>query len=273
MSVAFRSAKGDNPTDLDSRTLSAGRIGYRIELARPAALDLRLPVRARKLAAVTVNGAASKWELLAGYGCSVAKIAVPKCKRVVVELTCQEPLPQYPAVALETRVGEKPDLSAKDAQIVEPAARPTDAGYHWVESLVQAGDAPQRRVFKVHALDPKAEAARAGQVLDKAPADARWRCLDLSRQCNGDIRTIFQQQYLSPRPETCSLRLATDGYSTWQMMLGSKHKTPAIDLARVPSLLDSASRLRTPQGVPIAWAGGDRNIVFTRFRSLAGASG
>ena len=206
-----------------------------------------------------------QWILKDGrFGATIVTLdAVPKCKRVVVELTCQEPLPQYPAVAMETCVGEKLDLSAKDAQTIEPALPPTDAGYHWVESLVQAGDAPQRRVFKVRVLDPKAEAARAGQVLDKAPADARWRCLDLSRLCNGDIRTIFQQQYLSPRPETCSLRLATDGYSTWQMMLGSKHKTPVIDLAHVPSLLESASRLRTPQGVPFAWTGGNRNIALT----------
>jgi hypothetical protein len=38
-------------------SLDAARTIYRIELTRPATLDLRLPVRARKLAAMTVNGA------------------------------------------------------------------------------------------------------------------------------------------------------------------------------------------------------------------------
>ena len=60
--------------------ISAGT-KYRIELAQPASIDLRLPVRARRLTAVTVNGAATKWELLPGVGCSVAKIAVPKARR------------------------------------------------------------------------------------------------------------------------------------------------------------------------------------------------
>jgi hypothetical protein len=178
-------------------------------------------------------------------------------------LTCEQPLPQYAAVSMETNVGAKPDLSVKDARIIEPAAPPAGAGYHLAEALVQVGDAPQRRVFKIKASDPKADAALAARFFEKPPAGARWECVDLARQFNGDIRTIFQQKYLSPRPDTCSLRLATDGYSTWQMMLGATHKAPAIDLAGAAALRDSASRLRTPQGVPFAWAGGERNIAFT----------
>ena len=49
---------------------------------------------------------------------------------------------------------------------------------------------------------------------------------------NGDIRTIYQQKYLSPRPNTCSLRLATDGYSSWQMRRGPA-AAPEIDLDNV----------------------------------------
>jgi hypothetical protein len=244
-------------------SLDAGRTKYRIELTRPAALDLRLPVRARKLAAVTVNGQPAKFELLPGFGCSVAKITVAKSKSVIVELTCEQPLPQYAAVSMEINVGAKPDLAVKDARIIEPAAPPAAAGYHLAEALVQAGDAPQRRLFKIKVSDPKAEAALAARFFEKPPAGARWECVDLARQFNGDIRTIFQQKYLSPRPDTCSLRLAIDGYSTWQMMLGATHKPPAIDLSQVPALRDSASRLRTPQGVPFAWADGERNIAFT----------
>ncbi len=244
-------------------SLDAGRTKYRIELANPAALDLRLPVRARKLAAVTVNGVPAKWELLPGFGCSVAKIAVAKNKSVTVELSCEQPLPQFAAVSMETKVGEKLDLEAGDARVLTPAVPPSGAGYHLVESLVQAGDAPQRRLFKIKVSDPQADAATDAQVVDKPPADARWQCIDMSPQFNGDIRAIFKQQYLSPRPDTCSLRLATNGYSTWQESLSGGPKSPAIDLTRVPSLLDSALRLRTPQGVPFTWSGGERNIALT----------
>jgi hypothetical protein len=244
-------------------SLNASRTKYRIELAQPAAMDLRLPVRARRLTAVSVNGAATKWEMLPGFGCSVVKITVPKSKSVTVELTVEQPLPQYAPDSREINLGERLDLSNGDTRIIEPAVLPAVAGYHLIESLVQVGDAPQRRVFKIKVNDPQADAARAATVLGKAPTDARWQCIDLSKALNGDIRTIFQQKYLSPRPDTCSLRLATNGYSTWQMSLGKGPHAPTIDLAGVPALLDSASRLRTPQGVPFAWAAGNRNIAFT----------
>jgi hypothetical protein len=58
-------------------SLDIGRTKYRIELSQPAALDLRLPVRARRLVSAIVNGTPAKWELQPGFGCSVAKIAVP----------------------------------------------------------------------------------------------------------------------------------------------------------------------------------------------------
>ena len=237
---------------------------YRIELTQPAQLCLRLPVRARKLAAVTVNGEPAQWELLPGFGCSVAKIVVPKSKTIIVELTCEQPLPQYAPVSMETAVGEKLDLSPKDTtQILQTAKTPATAGYHLAEALVKVGDAPQKRLFKIKVNDPKADAALAARSFEKTPANARWDTVDLSQQFNGDIRTIFQQQYLSPRPDTCSLRLAINGYSTWQMSLGGGPKAPIIDLTDVPALLDTASRLHTPQGVPFAWSGGKHNIAFT----------
>jgi hypothetical protein len=247
-------------------SLDAGPARYRIELTRPARLDLRLPVRARKLVRVTVNGAPVAWELLPGFGCSVAKIVLPVSRSstpLVVELTCEQPLPQFPAAAIESNIGEKIDFSAGDARVVDPAVPPKMTGYHLVESLVQVGDAPQRRLFKIKLNDPKAEAALAARFVDKPPVNARWRCLDLSPHFNGGVRTIFQQQYLSPRPDTCSLRLATNGYSTWQMSLGKGPQSPTIDLGGVPRLLDPTGRLRAPQGVPFVWAGSDRNIAFT----------
>jgi hypothetical protein len=244
-------------------SLDADRTRYRIALTRPAKLDLRLPVRARKLVAVTVNSLPSKWTLEPGFGCSVAKIELGESKSVTVELTCEQALPQFPAVSLESNVGEKLNLGVGDARVVEAAVPPAVAGHHLVESLVQVGEAPQRRLFKITLNDPRAKAALAAQIVDKPSINARWHCLDLSPQFNGDVRTIFQQQYISPRPDTCSLRLAINGYSTWQMSLGKGPQSPTIDLNGVPELLDPTGRLRTPQGIPIAWSGGARNIAFT----------
>jgi hypothetical protein len=80
---------------------------------------------------------------------------------------------------------------------------------------------------------------------------------------NGDIRTIYQQKYLSPRPNTCSLRLATDGYSTWQMAISKKNKPPLIDLDNLPSLADGTAHIRSSIGVPFLVTAGEKNIAFT----------
>jgi hypothetical protein len=244
-------------------SLAAKGSQYRIELTRPAAMDLRLPVRAKKVTAVTVNGQPVEWILLPAYGRSEIHVRVPATKAATVETVSVEPLPQFAAMPLEITAGDKLKPPVQDAKLLEYATIPSTAGYHLIDALVQIGEACQWRLFKVKINDPKADAALAARVFEKAPADARWACLDLSRQYNGDIRAIFQRPYLSPRPETCSLRLAVDGYSTWQMMLGATHKAPAVDLALAAALVDGASRLRTPQGVPFAWPGGGRNIAFT----------
>jgi hypothetical protein len=245
-------------------SLDVGRDKLQVELAQPAALDIRLPVRARKVLAVTVNGQPAKWELLPGFGCSVAKIDVASAKSAMVEVRCEQPLPQYPAVAVEGNVGQKLELTARDAtKVTEPAEPPTMVGYHLVKSIVEVGDAPQWRVFKVKVSDPDAEAADAARTFENSPAGATWDSVDLTRQLNADVRTIFQQKYLSPRPATCSLRLGTDGYSTWQMVLGKGSTPPTIDLSKVKGMLDRTSRLLTPQGIPFAPPGSDRNIAFT----------
>jgi hypothetical protein len=164
---------------------------------------------------------------------------------------------------LELQRGDELKLPLPEAQPVEPSPIPLTSRYQLLQALVQTGETRQRRLFKVTMNDPAGEAAEAARVFDKVPEEAKWESVDMSPQFNGDIRTIFQQQYLSPRPATCSLRLATDGYSTWQEMLDAKHKAPVIDLAGVPKLLDATQRLCTTQGVPFAFAKDGNNIAFT----------
>ncbi|MFI5358404.1 MAG: hypothetical protein ACHQ4G_13820, partial [Opitutales bacterium] len=133
--------------------------------------------------------------------------------------------------------------------------------YHTVLADVRFGELPQRRLFR---LRVKPAAPTPTRTLQRIPARATWACLDLQPVLNGDIRTIFQQKYLSPRPATVSVRLGTDGYTSWTFVYW-KCPLPEITLDAVPAMLDGAdrSRLRTPQGVPFAWPGEARNVAFT----------
>jgi len=88
--------------------------------------------------------------------------------------------------------------------------------------------------------------------------------VNLARVTNGDVRTIYKQRYLSPRPETISVRIGLDGYSPWTFVYWQSDP-PEISLNGVPALLEESPdgpRLRTPQGVPFAWPAGKRNVAF-----------
>jgi hypothetical protein len=235
----------------------------RIELTQPAPIDLRLPIRARAVTGVTVDGHAASYELLPGFGCSIVHLRLPRSTSAAVAVSIAEPLPQATATVIATTLGTPLTLTVPEATAVQQAAVvPTTPGHHVVDSVVLIGQAPQRRQFKIAIADPAGDAARAAAAYATLPAHATWATQDISSACNGDVRTIFQQRYLSPRPNTCSLRLAIDGYSTWQMSLGAGHVPPTIDLTGVPALLHDGILL-TPQGIPFAWPHGERNIAFT----------
>lgn len=263
-----------------SFTRSPTTLTYAVTLTRPAMLDVRLPVQARSVSAVRVNGRAAPWKLLPGFGTAVLHVRVPECRTAEVVAVCGEWLPSYPAVQVEAVSGQPLALEAKDGRILEfkdsqgALTRPrirggvltgrvsTNAGDHLVLALADTGSARQWRSFKLHIVDPEAEARRLAKRVDAIPTNAAWACLDLGALLNGDIRTIYQQEYLSPRPPTCSLRIAIDGYRSW-MMQGPTAGPPPIDLGKVPALLQSPDRLLAPPGVPFRWPGESRNIIFT----------
>ena len=254
---------------------------YEVELTQPCALTLTLPVRAKKIVAVTVNGQAADWKLEPGFGESLVKVKVSKIDHAVVEVTSQNPLPFYDAVQTSGNSGDEIKLDANNAKIVEyndpqgvlteakiqdgilTGTLTTNAGDHLVFARAQIGEVQQWRQFKIEVTDLHAEAARAAKLVQEIPKEARWECLDLQNIFNGDVRGIFKQKYLSPRPNTCSLRIAEDGYSTWQMMLDKKNHPPEITLGNVPRMLAQTNRLATTQGVPFYWGGGATNIAFT----------
>lgn len=237
-------------------SLAVRRGGCDVTLTRPAAMEFRLPVRAQRVTGVTVNGDPARWKAEPGFDCSVVVVQFPSASSARVEIATSGPLPATPPRPSELRLGESLRV---DGQTFTP----TNAGHQIFETLATSGDLAQRRLHKVRVVDPAGEARRAATRLTNAPAAARWHVVDLSAHLNGDVRSIFQQRYLSPRPNTCSLRLAQDGYSTWQMMLKKSHRPPVVDVTNVVSLLDPAGRIRTPAGAQFAWPAGGSNIAFT----------
>ncbi len=254
------------------------KITLQVGISRAASWEVRIAVCAREVVSVTANGRSAGWKTEPGFGRTLVCVVLPAGRGATIEVKTRNSAPVFAPVLIGGKRGDRVVLRARGARIssfsdpqgtlagVElrggaASGRLVGAvGFHTVPVRVDFGASPQWRLFRVK-ID---EAVRARATAGRPPARARWECIDLGRILNGDIRTIFQQRYLSPRPETVSMRVGSDGYSPWTFVYWNSGP-PTITLDRVPAMLEGtdARRLRTPQGVPFAWTSEGRNVAFT----------
>ena len=253
---------------------------YRLTLEQEAEVWFHLLVRAERVKRVTLNGREIKGYASEGFGCTELTINTGKLATADVAIELAGRVPHLAPVVVTGRVGEQIRLEPPRGKALRwqdfhhaiesfqeegptlqgPLAN--KPGHHLVWAVVMVGELPQRQLFKIQITDPEEGQKRAAQSPREAPPTAQWTCLDLAPYYNGDIRTIFQQQYLSPRPETCSLRLGVDGYSAWTFSYWHE-VAPAIDLNKLDQLDDGRGRILTPQNVAFRRFAADRNIAFT----------
>ena len=255
-------------------------INYSFELVHAANVELFLPVQSEDVKNVTVDGKAVSWKLIPGIGRSMVHIQLNQSAKGEVSIETGKTLPYYPPVIIEGNIGENIQINVNEAQIVgleDPqgvldngkiekgvivATLNANKGHHTVIAKVLAGKALQLRVFRIKVNDPEGDLQQEARFVNKIPANANWRNVDISPLLNADVTTIYQQQYLSPRPNTVSARLGSDGYSPWTFSYWNS-KAPVIKLDKVDYLLDDRNRLITPQGIPFNWNGEMKNIAFT----------
>ncbi len=255
-------------------------INYSFELSRKADMILMLPVQCSSIKNVTLNKKQAKWELIPGVGYSIVKMDIEQADKANISIETTGQLPYYEPVLIEGNTGDKIEIIAQDAQIVsfeDPQeviteeiiqegilkARLADKeGYHTVVVTSLAGKAPQYRIFRIKINNPEKKIKEGERYMDKIPEEAHWESIDIASLYNADIKTIYQQQYLSPRSNTVSLRLGTDGYSPWTFPYW-KSTPPDINTDNIKSMLNGENHLLSPQGVPFRWDTAYRNITFT----------
>jgi hypothetical protein len=252
---------------------------WRVTMVQPAPMEFRIPVSAKSVRTVTVNGVPAKWRTEAGFGRSVIVVRGPAGREAEVCVKWEGGIPSDPSQPVAAAVGQSVELRVPQGEIVEvidPTGLLRDmlidgamvratvmhAGNVVVMARVKTGDLEQWHIFKMKVKDPYAEAQKSAQTLAAPPADASWNPINLSGVLNCDVRDVYKQKYLTPRVQTCSTQLATDGFSPWTFTLW-QCKPPLIDLSKVPGLLGEKGLLQTPQGVPFLWPGDGKNIAFT----------
>jgi hypothetical protein len=253
---------------------------YSIELNRIADLEILLPVQCEEIKNVSVNGMKVKWTLIPDAGRSLLKIQLAGTAKAEISVETINPLPYYGPAYFEGNSGETLKIATENARIISvedpqgvfreqktengevTGIIKASKGYHTLILQTVSGKTPQMRIIRIKVNDPSGDAHNEARTEEKVPAGATWDPVDIHSSFNADVTTIYKQKYLSPRPNTVSLRLGSDGYSPWTFTHW-KSVPPVIKTDYVTRMLDQREQLVTPQGVPFFWAMGDRNVSFT----------
>jgi hypothetical protein len=246
-----------------------------------ASLDLEIPVRTSAITQVTLDGEPSIYQSRAGFGHTVVRVISPAARRTVrVAVTTADTLAEVMPVEVKGTIGGNLRLVLPDAAVAsvvsftDPLGALHNAtisgnavngilskntGHRRVFARVKTGSLEQLRIFNLHILP----ATSAPTTLAAVPAGARWSTVDLSAHLAADITRIYEQKYLSPRPQTVSTRIGTDGYSPWCFPHWGASR-PKITTENVAALLDRTepARIVTPHGVPFLWGGATSNVAF-----------
>jgi len=253
---------------------SANKDEYHLKLKQAGYVEFAIPVRAQRVTAVEVDGHKVAWQDSPGYGHSVISVKLPKRKSVNLIVKWETALPEHRPVFVDGMPGQSIMLSVPQGKIIsvdDPAqvllrkrhmngsvksVLDTKPGYFAATALVKYDNLQQWQVYKLHVGDT------THATLTEIPNIGKWMSVNIAGQINSDVREIYKKEYLTPRPQTCSVRLGTNGYSSWAWYYWGATQ-PEIDLSLTSKMLDSTGQLVTPQGIPFKWTSEVTNIAFT----------
>jgi hypothetical protein len=257
-------------------------LSYDIELNKEAVIKLQIPVQCTGIDRVTINGKRVSYQIVPMAGRSMLIAQSDLTKKLVLQINYKSALPYYKPERLTFPVNsiqciQIPDchiLSIEDPQGIMQNVKIQDdkiscqitdkTGFHTAIAKVKSGSCEQWRILHLKIEDNEKE--HNEDINNMAGCDLHtfsWNPIDISNYYNADVRKIFQQQYLSPRPNTVSVRIGSNGYSPWAFTFW-KSKTPIIELNKVEPYLMQDNRLKAPQGVVYQWNNKrEKNIAFT----------
>jgi hypothetical protein len=257
------------------------KINVSLSITKPANIDFYLPIKTKEIKQVFVNGKSVKWKLLPSYGQSLLNLALTDTNNViVVETNGVEK--GYVPIILKKNVGEIIEVKIPNVKImgvndlqqifskteikngVLKATISNNLGYHTIILDVLIAKISQKQIIHLEITDKVLLAIESEINSTEIPSNAQWSCVDMTKFFNADIRTIYQQKYLSPRPNTVSARIGTDGYSAWTYNFW-KQSPPKIKLDSVQFLKEDSTHIVIQKQIPFNWNSLEKNVAFTSF--------
>lgn len=246
---------------------------YNLALNAPALIEIRLPIRATGVIRVLIDNQPAPYELVPGMELGLVSLKLTKRSKASVRIETADTLPQLPPINIDghpggdiaTDLGVDVVVALNDPQgVFEYFTLETsllkgvlkdNPGQHLLLAESKIGSMPLWRLIRVNIT----KANDGSQNKIEVPEESRWHLVDLTPHYNCDVRTIFQQSYLSPRPDTVSLRLGTDGWTPWTSTYWHQ-KPPNITLDEAHL---TGPYLTTSDGVRFASLDSNLNIAFT----------
>lgn len=259
------------------------KASYNISITRSGNIDLYLPLLFEQITNVTINAKSVRWKLLPGVEKSIIYLKLNAGSKFNVVVSGKVRRNVVNRTLITKNVGDALNIKVKDAKIISvgddegilknykikgeslSAFVNNNTGNHTlIVNSLRNERFPQMSVYHFKITDKINEINIASKNVQRIPENAKWDYVDISDRMNADIRTIYQQKYLSPRPNTVSVRIGTDGYSPWTFPYW-KNKAPEIKLDSLLVLRKgSHSLIDTKPGVPFLWPkNNNRNVAFT----------
>lgn len=241
---------------------------YFVQLKQSADIKLKLQIRAEGVEGVSVNNRAVDYQIVPWYECTLLVFSGGRSDSFEVKITLSRRnclskigMEEYEigeTVLVEGSCLEDPqhgfEMSQKHEGRVE--LRSVKSGYYTLFALQNIGALPVYRIYKFHIKDSRAEQLLAYRTPSQYMG-GKLTHIDLSEHFTASIEDIFRQKYLSPRNNTCSARIGTDGYSNWTYLAWGK-QPPEIRF-HVPS----NRMIQADTGVTFACGDKEKNIIFT----------
>ena len=273
------------PDDWDSANLetlefklefwsASGESTYALRLTRAARVRWILPLLCERILEVTLNGQPVPFTLEAGYGdtrlmleSDMAMTKATVCvrwegQRAALQTILLEGFAGQTVSHLwtdELMALEDPQGCLLGVETQAHGCRATlgasSVGKHLVLARLEHLGLPHYQPLEIRILAPV-----QNQPARSPSTEQHWQPLEISAHFNADLRTIYQQSYLSPRPATCSVQLGTDGYSPWTYPFWSM-KPPVLEFDHIN--LDSRGWLWSDARVPFLWNGSTLNACLT----------
>jgi hypothetical protein len=245
---------------------------WRVTLTQAAAIELRVPVPGLELVGVETTGT---WRCEPGLGHADLVVTGPAGLALEVSIRWKHRRHSVPLRRVDVTTGSPVRLAVDGARITgwsDPQGALSEVVLledGALSARTTASTLPERTAMinlsagQLHWREAVALVQGQHPVPRPLPApDARFITCGIESIFNGDLRTLFAQDYRAPRPDGSCASIGYDGWSPWTFPFWNK-KPPAIDFSAAAGLRDPQGRLLLPPGVPFAWDGGECNAACT----------